>query len=61
MKQVANEIRKLRDMGKTVFVVTHDLEFILSCCEHIVRLENGRVAQNYALTTDSFHRIILHG
>lgn len=58
MKQVASEIIKLRDMGKTVFVVTHDLEFILSCCEHIVRLENGKVVQNYELTTDSFHSLI---
>lgn len=58
MKQVANEIRKLRDMGKTVFIVTHDLEFILSCCEHIVRLENGRVVQNYELTTDNFLSLI---
>ena len=57
MKQVAGEIRKLRDMGKTVFVVTHDLEFILSCCEHIIRLENGEVVQNYELANDNFRRL----
>ena len=49
MKQAAGEILKLRDMGKTVFIVTHDLEFILSCCAHIVRLEKGEVAENYRL------------
>ena len=49
MKQAASEIRKLRDMGKTVFIVTHDLEFILSCCDHIVRLENGCVTGNEPL------------
>ena len=36
-------------MGKTVFIVTHDLEFILSCCDHIVRLEEGNVVENYEL------------
>ena len=58
MKQVADEIRKLRDMGKTVFVVTHDIEFILSCCEHIVRLENGKVVQNYELSADNIRCLI---
>ena len=63
MKQVADEIRRLREMGKTVFILTHDLEFILSCCEHIVRLENGSVVQNYELTNDSFHSLtgFFHG
>lgn len=49
MKQVVDEILKLRDTGKTVFIVTHDLEFILSCCDHIVRLEKGQVVENYEL------------
>lgn len=46
MKQVSDQLKKLRDMGKTVIVVTHDNEFILSCCDHVVRLENGCVAEN---------------
>jgi ABC-type lipoprotein export system ATPase subunit len=53
MNQVAGEILKLRDMGKTIFIVTHDPEFILSCCDHIVRLEEGRVSENYALDKDT--------
>lgn len=57
MKQVAGEILKLRDMGKTVFIVTHDLEFILSCCDHIVRLEKGQVVKNYELNTDTDIRL----
>ena len=57
MKQVASEILKLRDMGKTVFIVTHDLEFILSCCDHIVRLEEGQVAENYELNKDTIIKL----
>ena len=49
MKQVSDQLKKLRDMGKTVIVVTHDNEFILSCCEHIIRLKNGKVIDNYVL------------
>ena len=57
MKQVAVEILKLRDMGKTVFIVTHDLELILSCCDHIVRLEKGEAAENYKLDKDIAARL----
>lgn len=57
MKQVAGEILKPRDMGKTVFIVTHDLEFILSCCNHIVRLEQGQVLENYELNKDTDIRL----
>ena len=57
MKQVAEEILKLRDMGKTVFIVTHDLEFILSCCDHIVRLEKGQVVENFELNKDTGIRL----
>ncbi|WP_297957636.1 ABC transporter ATP-binding protein [uncultured Ruminococcus sp.] len=46
MKQVSNQLKKLKEIGKTIIVVTHDNEFILSCCDHIVRLENGCVADN---------------
>ena len=53
MKQVAGEILKLREMGKTVFIVTHDLEFIVSCCDYVVRLENGKVIENYELKQDT--------
>ena len=53
MKQVVTELLKLRDMNRTVLVVTHDLEFILACCDHVLRLENGEVVQNYELTTDN--------
>ena len=57
MKQVAGEILKLRDMGKTIFIVTHDLELILSCCDHIVRLEKGQAVENYELNKDTDIRL----
>ncbi|MCC3349658.1 ABC transporter ATP-binding protein [Ruminococcus albus] len=53
MKQVAAEMTRLRGLGKAVLIVTHDLEFILSCCDHIVRLEEGHVVENYPLTAET--------
>lgn len=43
MKQVADHIKALTAKGKTVFIVTHDPEFIMACCDHILHLEQGKV------------------
>lgn len=57
MKQVSDEMINLRDMGKTVFVVTHDIEFILTCCDHVVQLENGSISETYNLTDSTTEKL----
>lgn len=49
MKQVAQTINDLKASGKTILIITHDLEFILACCDHIVQLEKGKVVKNFRL------------
>jgi energy-coupling factor transport system ATP-binding protein len=49
MGKVAELLRRLRDMGKTQFIITHDLELILECCTHIVHLHGGEVRDEYPL------------
>ena len=58
MEQVAQTVRSLQQAGKTVFVVTHDPEFILACCTHAIRLEHGDVVEDYALTPSGKKRLI---
>jgi energy-coupling factor transport system ATP-binding protein len=58
MRQVARMIQKLKAMGKTVFVITHDLEFILSCCRDILYLEDGKVVEQYQLTRQSEAKLL---
>lgn len=57
MKQVASEIKKLRDIGKTVLIITHDYEFITRCCDYIVELEDGHVKDNYLLNDESINKL----
>jgi energy-coupling factor transporter ATP-binding protein EcfA2 len=49
MEEVAESIRELQKQGKTVFIVTHDPELILSCTTHILHIEKGRIWGNYPL------------
>lgn len=46
MKEVAQSIRKLSDMGKTQFIITHDQELVAACCNYFVFMENGIITHS---------------
>ena len=43
MKQVSDCILNLQKKGKTIFLITHDTELIYSCCNYMLRIEDGRI------------------
>lgn len=49
MKEAANSITSLGRQGKSVFIVTHDPEFILSSCTYVLHIENGHICWSYPL------------
>lgn len=49
MKKVSGLISKLSKMGKIIFIVTHDYEFISLCCDRVVHLDNGKMIEDYKL------------
>lgn len=49
MRETARNIAALKRNGVTSFVVTHDPEFILACCTHVIRIEAGEISGNYPL------------
>lgn len=36
--------------GKTLLVITHDPEFILNCCQSVIRMKHGKIAESYSLS-----------
>ena len=59
MRQVAESVNQLSNTGKTIFIVTHDPEFILRCCDNIIHMENGNVVEKYSLNTSSDRQRLL--
>lgn len=58
MKEVCGHFRSLRDMGKTLFVITHDFEMILESCTNVLHMENGHVVGNYYLDEEGEKRLL---
>ena len=53
MKEVARNIRKLSDMGKTQFVITHDPELVASCCNYFIFMDTGKVIRSGGWTLEN--------
>ena len=52
MKRTAEAVERLALGGRAIFVITHDFEFIASCCTRIVRIEEGVVVRDVVVSGD---------
>ena len=57
MQQAAECILRLKEQGRNVMIVTHDPEFIACCCDYAVRIERGRISEQYSLDRSGRERL----
>ena len=57
MIQVAGLFQTLSKMGKVIFVVTHDYEFLAAACTRVIHLDNGKQQEDYPLSPNNLHRL----
>lgn len=57
MRQVASLVKNVATEGRTVFVITHDYEFILQTCTRIVHLSKGKIKSDFLLHKDSLAQL----
>lgn len=57
MRMVADELKKLKSRGKSIFLITHDYEMLLSSCDYILHLEDGKVKDSYFLDGEGIKKI----
>lgn len=53
MVRLSSLIRRLADMGKVIFVVTHDYEFVCRTCTRILHLKDGTIHDDLPLTKEN--------
>ena len=68
MKQVSDCILDLQKKGKTIFLITHDIELIYACCNYVLQIEEGKIKELqkiknkiYPCSKDSLDHSIYHG
>ena len=57
MTQVASLIKKLSDMGKVIFIVTHDYEFIMRTCSRLINIDKGKITDDLYIDNENISRI----
>ena len=43
MKEVSNEMMRLKEGRETIFIITHDPELVECCCDYFMFMENGKL------------------
>lgn len=57
MLEVAENLRRLSALGKTIFLITHDPELVQECCEYFAFLSRGEVAWRGSWTVENSERL----
>lgn len=57
MMQTAELIKELRKPDIFIFVITHDYEFILTACEEVIQMENGKLKEQYCLDEEGISKL----
>lgn len=52
MVRLSTLIRRLSGMGKVIFVVTHDYEFVCRTCTRVLHLEGGGIRDDFSVTEE---------
>ena len=52
MARLASLIRRLAGMGKTIFIVTHDYEFVCRTCTRVLHLADGGIRDDFPTTEE---------
>ena len=50
MVRLSTLIRRLSDMGKIIFIVTHDYEFVCRTCTRVLHLDGGGIRDDFPIT-----------
>jgi energy-coupling factor transporter ATP-binding protein EcfA2 len=58
MKEVSVNIDRLCQMGKTVFIISHDLELIFECCTQVLYFKKGNAEGPYPLDVKEERKLI---
>lgn len=57
MMEVAELLKQLKDSGKSVYVISHDMELLRTCCSYILHFEKGEIIDQYTLDEQGIQKL----
>jgi energy-coupling factor transport system ATP-binding protein len=57
MAQVSGLIYKLAAMGKMIFIVTHDYEFVCRTCSRVLHIDEGEMQEDFPIVPENLSRL----
>ena len=57
MTQVAGLIRRLSELGKVLFIVTHDFEFVCRTCSRVLHFDEGEMPDDIPVVMDALPKL----
>jgi energy-coupling factor transport system ATP-binding protein len=57
MEQVSSCLRLLKEIGRTLVIISHDPELILKTCDYVLHMENGNVKNTYFLNAHGYRKL----
>ena len=51
------QIRRLSDMGKVIFIVTHDFEFVCRTCSRVLHFDEGEMPDDVPVVMDALPKL----
>ncbi|MGG7163377.1 ABC transporter ATP-binding protein [Clostridium ihumii] len=53
MRRVSEVIREMNKNGRKFIVISHDIEFIINACDRLIKLDDGKIVEDYYLNSSS--------
>ena len=57
MRSVSQILEALNQNGKLIFIISHDIEFLLNTCKRIIHLQNGTITEDFLLTEQTVDKL----
>ena len=57
MTQVAELIRRLSELGKVIFIVTHDFEFVCRTCSRVLHFDEGEMPDDVPVAMEALPKL----
>jgi energy-coupling factor transport system ATP-binding protein len=57
MMQMGKLLKRLKDDARFMFVITHDYEFVVKCCDRVIHIDGGGVSGSFRLDEAGYEKL----